>query len=35
VIKRKMSSWPVKRPEHRNPPKPAKRAEDAISILAA
>ena len=35
VIKRKMSNWPVKRPEHRNPAKPTKRAEDAISILIA
>ena len=35
VINRKMSNWPVKRPEHRNPPKPTKRAEDAITILAA
>jgi hypothetical protein len=35
VIKRKMSNWGVKRPEHRNPPKPTKRAEDAITVLAA
>jgi hypothetical protein len=35
VIKRKMSNWPVKRPKHRNPPKPAKQPEDAITILAA
>jgi hypothetical protein len=35
VIKRKMSNWGVKRPEHRNPPKPSKSPEDAITILAA
>jgi hypothetical protein len=35
VIKRKMSSWPVKRPEHHNPPKPTKPPDDAITILAA
>jgi hypothetical protein len=35
VIKRKMSNWAVKRPEHRNPAKPTKRPEDAITILAA
>jgi hypothetical protein len=35
VIKRKMSSWPVKRPEHLNPPKPTKASNDAITILAA
>jgi hypothetical protein len=35
VIKRKMSNWPVKRAEHRSPPKPIKPAEDAITILAA
>ena len=35
VIKRKMSNWAVKRPEHRNPPKPTKRPEHAITILAA
>jgi hypothetical protein len=35
VIKRKMSNWGVKRPEHRNPPKPTKRPEGAITILAA
>jgi hypothetical protein len=30
-----MSNWPVKRPEHRNPPKPTKQPNDAITILAA
>ena len=35
VIKRKMSSWPVKRPEHRDWPQPARPAEDSITILAA
>jgi hypothetical protein len=35
VIKRKMSNWGVKRPEHRNPPKPTKRANAAITVLAA
>jgi len=35
VIKRKMSNWPVKRPQHRNPPKPTKQPSDAITILAA
>jgi hypothetical protein len=35
VIKRKMSNWGVKRPQHRNPPQPIKRPEDAITILAA
>ena len=35
VIKRKMSNWPVKRPEHRHPPNPTKRPEDAITVLAA
>ena len=35
VIKRKMSNWGVKRPEHRNPPKPTKPPSDAITILAA
>jgi len=32
VIKRKMSKWPVKHPEHSDPPKPA---EQTITILAA
>jgi hypothetical protein len=35
VIKRKISNWPVKRSEHRNPPKPTTRPEDAITLLAA
>jgi len=35
VIKRKMSNWPVKRPEHRHWPQPTKPAADAIDILAA
>ena len=35
VVKRKMSNWRVKRPEHRNWPKPTKPIEDAITILAA
>jgi hypothetical protein len=30
-----MSSWPVKRPEHRDWPQPARPAEDSITILAA
>jgi hypothetical protein len=34
VIKRKMSNWAVKRPEHRNWPKPTKPPSDAITILA-
>ncbi|MGB0096967.1 MAG: hypothetical protein WBP81_31050 [Solirubrobacteraceae bacterium] len=34
VIKRKMSNWGVKRPEHRNPPRPTKPPSDAITILA-
>jgi hypothetical protein len=35
VIKRKMSNWAVKRPEHRNPPKPTTPAADAITLIAA
>jgi hypothetical protein len=35
VIKRKMSNWPVKRPEHRNWPQPTSPPEDTITILAA
>ncbi|MGH8326945.1 MAG: hypothetical protein ACRET2_09300, partial [Steroidobacteraceae bacterium] len=35
VIKRKMSNWSVKRPEHRHCPQPTTPARDAISILAA
>jgi len=34
VIKRKMSNWAAKRPEHRNPPKPARPASAAITVLA-
>jgi hypothetical protein len=30
-----MSSWPVKRPEHRDWHQPARPAEDSITILAA
>ena len=35
VIKRKMTNWGVKRPEHRDWPQPTKPASDAITILAA
>jgi hypothetical protein len=35
VIKRKMSNWALKQPEHRNPPKPTLPPADAITILAA
>jgi hypothetical protein len=35
VIKRKMSNWGVKRPEHRAWPQPTKTPDDAITILAA
>jgi hypothetical protein len=35
VIKRKMSNWGVKRPEHRQPPRPTTPAGDAITILTA
>jgi hypothetical protein len=35
VIKRKMSNWAVKRPEHRNWPRPTKPPADTITILAA
>ena len=34
VIKRKMSNSPVKRPEHRNPPKPTKPTSDTITLAA-
>jgi hypothetical protein len=30
-----MSNYQLKRPEHRNPPKPTKRPEDATVVLAA
>jgi hypothetical protein len=33
VIKRKMSNWKKKRPQHRNPPKPTKPFHEAIVIL--
>jgi hypothetical protein len=35
VVKRKMSNYRLKRPQHRNPPKPTKRPEDATVTLAA
>ncbi|HVC07815.1 MAG TPA: hypothetical protein VND98_09560, partial [Solirubrobacterales bacterium] len=35
VIKRKMSKWGVKRPEHRNCPQPTTQAKDSIILLAA
>ena len=35
VVKRKMSNYQLKRPEHRNPPKPTKRPEGATVIRAA
>jgi hypothetical protein len=35
VIKRKMSNWGVKRPDHRNPPQPTRAPSDAITVLAA
>jgi hypothetical protein len=35
VIKRKMSKWPVKRPEHHHWPQPTKPPTDTITILAA
>jgi len=35
VIKRKMSAWGVKRPEHRNWPQPTTQAKDSITVLAA
>jgi hypothetical protein len=35
VIKRKMSNWAVKRPEHRNRPKPTKAPIDAVTIITA
>jgi hypothetical protein len=33
VIKRKMSNWKKKRPEHRNPPQPTKPFREAIVLL--
>jgi hypothetical protein len=35
VIKRKMSNWGVKRPQHRNWPQPTTPPEEAITVLAA
>lgn len=35
VIKRKMSNWGVKRPEHHNWPQPTQTADDAVTIIAA
>jgi hypothetical protein len=35
VIKRKMSNWGVKRPEHHDWPQPTKTPSEAIAILAA
>jgi hypothetical protein len=35
VIKRKMSNWNVKRPEHRHWPQPTKPAGDAVTVIAA
>jgi len=32
VIKRKMSKWKKKRPQHRNPPRPAKTVRESINI---
>ena len=33
VIKRKMSNWKKKRPEHRNPPQPTKPFREAVVLL--
>jgi hypothetical protein len=33
VIKRKMSNWMKKRPEHRNPPQPTKPFREAVVLL--
>ena len=35
VIKRKMSNWSLKRPEHCNWPQPTKRPRDAVTVKAA
>lgn len=35
VVKRKMSNFAVKRPEHRNWPKPKRTPEQAVVILGA
>jgi hypothetical protein len=33
VIKRKMSNWKKKRPEHRRPPRPSKPFREAVVVL--
>lgn len=33
VIKRKMSNWKKKRPEHRNPPQPTKPFREAVVLI--
>jgi hypothetical protein len=33
VIKRKMSNWPKKRPQHRHPPQPTKPFQEAVVLL--
>lgn len=33
VVKRKMSNFPLKRPDHRNYPKPTRTPEEAVVIL--
>jgi hypothetical protein len=35
VVKRKMSNYRVKRPEHRAWPQPTRRSKDAVVILRA
>ncbi len=35
VVKRKMSNYAVKRPEHRNPPKPTRPPDEATTLLLA
>jgi hypothetical protein len=35
VVKRKMSNYPVKRPQHRTPPKPTGHPEDITTVIAA
>ena len=35
VVKRKMSNWGVKRPEHRDWPQPTKSPSDATTIQTA
>lgn len=34
IVKRKMSNFKLKRPEHWNPPKPTKSFRDAVVLLA-